>query len=739
MKLARLLGWWRFFSGRPRPNGSATAAKKPAPRRPVLPRLTQLEDRTVPSMLTVTNNHDSGTGSLRDTIGGANSGDIIIFANNLRGQTIKLTSGQIDITQDLTIEGLGEERLSISGTNNSGIFDVSGASVTLEDLTLTQGKSTFGGAVVNEADSSLTIKHCIVTGNQATGDIDALGGAVYNEYGSSLTVQDTVFSNNKTNGTHESFGGAIYNGGDATITGSKFTGNQATGATTDYFVDMAGNLGGAICNDDGSTLTVSKTTFANNKALGVTTGDALGGAICNETGFDFPASGDNVGVTTTVMDCTFTDNLAKGGSTATDGGFGGAIEDLPDSTLIVIKSSFNGNQCNSGGGYAASGGAIDDSPGVTVTIQGSRFTNNAAVGGSSGADAYGGAVDNFDTMTISDTTFIGNKALGGSHADGVFATGEGFGGAIVNEPTPAGAVNGNLTITNCTFKDNEAIGGSGANTTNAVQAGSGFGGGISNIDSPLTVTNSTFEGNKAIGGANAVATASLGLGGAIDNELSATMTASGLTVVDNAARGGAGASGTAGGAGVGGGIDNRRGSTMTVTDSKINDNEAEGGTGGAGANGGDGLGGGIANGSWQFLFGLSDTSSLTMTGGTISGNEAKGGTAGSKGTTGDDGLGGGAFLGGGSATLDGTQVTNNSAVGGAGGKQGYEGKGDDGDKHGDDGKGGDGGKQGTAGKGIGGGVYITSDATVVLTLTTKVQHNHATTSNNDVFGTYQTS
>src|SRR6478735_307667 len=43
------------------------------------PRLEILEDRTALSTLTVLNNHDSGAGSLRDTIAHAKDGDTIVF------------------------------------------------------------------------------------------------------------------------------------------------------------------------------------------------------------------------------------------------------------------------------------------------------------------------------------------------------------------------------------------------------------------------------------------------------------------------------------------------------------------------------------------------------------------------------------------------------------------------------------------------------------------------------------
>src|SRR5689334_13887069 len=64
-------------------------------RRPFLPQLEALEDRTVPSTLTVLNNLDKGAGSLRDAIGHARDGDTIVFDHNLSGQTITLTSGSL--------------------------------------------------------------------------------------------------------------------------------------------------------------------------------------------------------------------------------------------------------------------------------------------------------------------------------------------------------------------------------------------------------------------------------------------------------------------------------------------------------------------------------------------------------------------------------------------------------------------------------------------------------------------
>ena len=70
-------------------------------RRRFAPRIDSLETRALLSTLVVTNNDDSGPGSLRQAIADAGSGDTITFAHSLRGQTITLSSGELDITQSI--------------------------------------------------------------------------------------------------------------------------------------------------------------------------------------------------------------------------------------------------------------------------------------------------------------------------------------------------------------------------------------------------------------------------------------------------------------------------------------------------------------------------------------------------------------------------------------------------------------------------------------------------------------
>src|SRR5262249_12555257 len=112
-----------------------------------------LEDRTVPSTFLVTNTADSGPGSLRSAVLAANAmsgADAIFFGPRVHG-TISLTSGELSITDDLTIAGPGTGDLSVSGNDVSRVFNIgAGSVVAIDGLTITHGRSTEGGGIIND-------------------------------------------------------------------------------------------------------------------------------------------------------------------------------------------------------------------------------------------------------------------------------------------------------------------------------------------------------------------------------------------------------------------------------------------------------------------------------------------------------------------------------------------------------------------------------------------------------------
>src|SRR5262249_4880769 len=151
--------WLRSLLRSPKARPSVASVRR-SPRRPAACRLgiETLEDRTVPSTFTVLNVADSGDGSLRAAILGAEASpaaDVTAFARQIHG-TIMLTTGELDIRGDLTINGPGANRLTVSGNDASRVFDVvggadagGGITVAITGLTVAHGRADVGGGIRN--------------------------------------------------------------------------------------------------------------------------------------------------------------------------------------------------------------------------------------------------------------------------------------------------------------------------------------------------------------------------------------------------------------------------------------------------------------------------------------------------------------------------------------------------------------------------------------------------------------
>src|SRR6056297_2751849 len=89
--------------------------------------------------VTVTNNSDFGAGSLRQAILDVDTGGTINFDNALSGDVITLSS-EITINKSLTIQGLGADKLSVSGNNSNRIFYIeNNSNVNISDLSIVDG------------------------------------------------------------------------------------------------------------------------------------------------------------------------------------------------------------------------------------------------------------------------------------------------------------------------------------------------------------------------------------------------------------------------------------------------------------------------------------------------------------------------------------------------------------------------------------------------------------------------
>lgn len=153
----------------------------------------------------------------------------------------------IKISKNLTLQGAGKGSTIIDAQGNSQIFDIDyDLTVLITGITFKNGKLDNSGGAIS-SDATLTVKDCEFINNQAVNDG---GGAIFTH--TTLNVINCVFTNNKGDA-----GAAIFNkGGDLTVTGSTFSGNQASTDPNNY-------KGGAIFSYYG-TFQIIGNTFLNN-------------------------------------------------------------------------------------------------------------------------------------------------------------------------------------------------------------------------------------------------------------------------------------------------------------------------------------------------------------------------------------------------------------------------------------------------------------------------------------------
>jgi hypothetical protein len=540
-----------------------------------IPRVVALEVRALLSTITVTNDGDDGSGSLRDALAAASSGDTIEFARSAYG-TITLSGGPLVVASSVTIDGPGPGHLTISGNHSFQDIQVQ-ANVTarISGLTITGGVGTsdypYGGGIVNNGD--LTVADCDITNNSVPqygegGGIDnnadlivtnsvisgngaTFGGGVFSS--GTLMINDSTITANSAAGGE---GGGIYNLGTATITNSVVSNNMAAsgGAIDDDSISAGGGAliikGSVVSNNSSagagggivvynSSVTIEGSTFANNRAGDAGAATALGGAICAEGS-----------VTLAITASLFAANVAECSDVGS--ALGGAIYmsnfgGIPPGTLAVSSSDFVQNSAD---GFAAYGGAIEVDAGVDVAVTSSLFGGNSARG-----DDYaeGGALDleisSAAHATISVSSFLCNQALvqSLSSSDG----GNANGGAVFTD--------GPLTIKNSSFIGNEAIGGA---ATDGGVPGNGEGGAIDNVGT-LTVNGDMILGNEAVGGSGG----GNGYGGGIYSTGTTKLTGTLITL--NLAAGG-----EADGQGCGGGLYIVNGVTIVTANTKVMLNQA---------------------------------------------------------------------------------------------------------------------------------------------------------------------
>ena len=179
----------------------------------------------------VTSSNDAGAGTLRSIINSACVGATITFDMNQVVSPITLTTGQLLIDKNLTINGPGANQLMISGNAASRVFNIqTGITATITDLTIANGRvtgSNNGAGVLNSG--TLTLTNCNIYGNS---NPTQAGGGIYsggspNPSNGSLTLNNcniggTAVGQPNTSGA--SGGGIFQNGGTLLMNGGSIVG-----------------------------------------------------------------------------------------------------------------------------------------------------------------------------------------------------------------------------------------------------------------------------------------------------------------------------------------------------------------------------------------------------------------------------------------------------------------------------------------------------------------------------------
>ncbi len=188
---------------------------------------------------TVTQNGDSGAGSLRQAVASAIAGDIITFSVS---GTIHLTSGTLVLDKNLSIAGPGARNLNITG---GVILQVSAGTVTISGL-----KIGPGGEGVYMSGGTLTMNDCEISGNTN-------GGGFFTTVGTTLNLNGCTLTGNQKN---VQGGAAIESDGTTTLKNCTISGNTSFHST---IMGVPGGLGGGVSNNGGVMKLINCTVTGN--------------------------------------------------------------------------------------------------------------------------------------------------------------------------------------------------------------------------------------------------------------------------------------------------------------------------------------------------------------------------------------------------------------------------------------------------------------------------------------------
>lgn len=381
---------------------------------------------------------------ISDALGSASAGDTIELASGTYNE-----SGLV-VGFDVSFVGTNPFNTIIDAAGAGRIFDITGGSVLIQRLTLTNGDALGGnGGAISMSGGSLTIRQSWLTDNTAVA-----GGAIYQDSSGALTLAGSTLKANHATGP----GGAVFcdTCGGIGMFGARLVEN------------IAGSTGGAIHAEVTNVGAVLSSLSRNNA-------DA-GGAIYGLDTFVY--------LLTSQVD----DNVA-------DNGDGGGI---------FVSGRFNAQQSSISGNSATdNSGAVHVFGGVPVTVSNTTISGNSAIfGGAMVLESNYGVGASAD---ITHATFYDNAGtLGADHISIGAGSSLDLNNSIV-EGGPAancavfGATVGSFNLVGSAGVDDNSCGGVGFNLGAVTQVDPirVYNGGVTRTHALLTGSNAIDTGDNA--------------------------------------------------------------------------------------------------------------------------------------------------------------------------------------------------------------------------------------------------
>jgi hypothetical protein len=341
-------------------------------------------------------NHTPGGNTIELTVPGvykitippASPDDTPATENNATGDFDILPSGG-----NLTIENTSGGGVIVDGNHLDRIFDInpdafaggpatSPFTVTLKGFTIengiaspADGAADTGGGIRDQGNASLTLDNMVITNNRATAD----GGGVSMENASStpwtLTINNSTISDNHAGDA----GGGVETDGTGLVSinaGTVISGNTCINQGGGVYLDMIA-VGMTL---QSATLNITGTLIQGNSAL--STAGGFGGGVCN-------AGNGAVTLTQSTIDHNF--------AGATGGGFS---DQMNQGTLTVTRCIISNNSS------IGDGGGIAEGNGITKIVRSEIVHNSTAANG--GGLFVAGTALRILSSTVADNTASGN-------------------------------------------------------------------------------------------------------------------------------------------------------------------------------------------------------------------------------------------------------------------------------------------------------------------------------------------